>query len=294
MTQPLRQSSQSAPGSAFEIPEMDEETFSYIVALISTSAGFSVQRSSRALVTSRLWKHVRRLGAASWREYREILTTSGAAVQQEVLNLLTTNKTDFFREVQHFEHIQRALIERSGFAANCSGVLNAWIAACSRGHEASTLAMVLRDCQNRCPWLKDFHILATDINTDVLAIGEEGVYSASEVDGAILPKYQRGNLLRGTGQNTGKYRMANELKQHIKFRQHNLIAPVNPPTVVFDLIMVRNVFIYFNEQNIIGAVNGLMKNLKTGGELMIGLCEAMPSGVKGLNPLAPSVFRKGP
>jgi chemotaxis protein methyltransferase CheR len=293
MGRSLPQVSDSTQVSGFQIPEMDDETFSYIVALISSSAGFSVQRSSRSLVTSRLWKHVRRLKVGSWKEYLQLLKTAGPAVRQEVVNLLTTNKTDFFREVQHFSYIENAVLSQTGFAAGCSGVLNVWIAACSRGQEAYTLALVLKDCQMRCGWLKGFRIFATDINTDVLNVAEAGIYPADEIEGSIAPKYMSGNLMRGTGNFSGKYRFTDELRSHIKFRPHNLVSPINVPPINFDLIMVRNVFIYFDENSIVKSVTGLMKNLKVGGELMIGLCEAMPQRVIGLSPRAPSVFVKG-
>lgn len=212
------------------------EDFRAIRQLIHRHAGITLGESKRDMVYSRLARRLRSLRLTDFSDYLQRLR-SDAGEWQSFVNALTTNLTAFFREPHHFQVLRDFARERRGRP------LHIWCAACSSGEEAYSIAMTLADLfGERVP----ARILATDIDTQVLAQARRGVYPLERA--AELPaRYAQRFLLRGRGANAGFMRVRPQLQALITFRQFNLLQEHWPLRGPFDVIFCRNVMIYFDK-----------------------------------------------
>ena len=181
-----------------------------------------------------------------------------------LIDLLTTNKTDFFREPAHFDFLVEQIIPAY---LNAGSPLRIWSAGCSSGEEAYTLAVVLREA---LPAHYDFRILATDISTRVVAIAKKGVYHAQQLAG--ISAERRARWFSTTPDGSAMVRP--ELRAAISFAHLNLMAPW-PMTGSFDAIFCRNVMIYFNKPTVTTLVRRFHELLSPGGHLFIGHSESL-------------------
>jgi chemotaxis protein methyltransferase CheR len=253
-------------GSGFTI--RDEE-FQAIRQFLYEETGISLGASKQDMVSSRLAKRLRHHGLRSFGEYLRRVREDDptGAERQELINCLTTNKTDFFREPHHFEFLRDTVIPR----LRARKRVRIWSAGCSTGEEPYTLAMTLGE---HCPasegW--DVRILASDIDTAVLAAAEKGVYAAdrvADVPVALLHKYFR----RGSGANAGKVAAKPELRERITFRQINLMEEPWPFRTQFDVIFCRNVVIYFDRETQRRLLTRFAAHLDPQGYLILGHSE---------------------
>jgi chemotaxis protein methyltransferase CheR len=219
---------------------LSEREFNRVKARVYKQAGISLSDAKRTLVVSRLGKLVRALGLGSFDAYLDYLERQGTASEaQDFINALTTNLTRFWREEHHFEHLATyvgQLMQRS-----TSRRLRIWSAGCSTGQEAYTIALSLLMAH---PELKrwDFRILATDIDTNVVAKGAGGVYPENELNG-LSP--DRAGLFEPAG--AGMVRVPLAARELVSFKQLNLMAHPWPMKGPFDAIFCRNVAIYFDK-----------------------------------------------
>jgi chemotaxis protein methyltransferase CheR len=220
---------------------LSEREFSRVKARVYKQAGISLSDAKRTLVVSRLGKIVRTLGLGSFDDYLDYLERQGSpADAQDFVNALTTNLTRFWREEHHFEHLATyvgQLMQRSS-----SRRLRIWSAGCSTGQEAYTIALSLLTAH---PELKrwDFRILATDIDTNVVAKGAGGVYPENELNG-LSP--DRARLFEPAG--PGQVRVPLWARELVAFKPLNLMAHPWPMRGPFDAIFCRNVAIYFDKK----------------------------------------------
>jgi chemotaxis protein methyltransferase CheR len=222
------------------------------------------------MVYSRLARRVRRHGLASFADYLRVVERGGAELQ-EFINSLTTNKTDFFREPHHFEYLRGAVLPR--LAARGPRRVRVWCAASSTGEEPYTLAMTLREaCPPAAGW--DVKVLASDIDTAVLAAAERGVYDADRA-GGIPPALLRKYFLRGAGANRGKVSARPELRELLAFRRINLVDDPWPVRTRFDAIFCRNVAIYFDRDTQRRLFDRFAAHLEPGGYLFLGHSETL-------------------
>jgi chemotaxis protein methyltransferase CheR len=228
-------------------PISDQE-FHRIQELIYREAGISLSESKRALVCSRLAKRLRRLGLADHTQYLEYLATKDhdGTERQAMINCLTTNKTDFFREPHHFEFLRDVVFPQAEerAARGQPRRLRIWSAGCSIGHEPYTIAITAREHFGSSQgW--DIHILASDINTEVIRTAQQGVYPLEQIE-HLEDDVKRKYFLRGSGECEGYCQVRPELRRMITFRQINLMARPWPIQIHFDVIFCRNVIIYFD------------------------------------------------
>ncbi|MEW4453838.1 protein-glutamate O-methyltransferase CheR [Bremerella sp. JC817] len=274
---------------------ISEKCFGDFKRLIYEKTGISLNESKRCLLSTRLSKRLRTLGIDEPAEYFKLVTSQGSEgpEMQELVNCITTNKTDFMREPHHF----RFLTERCFPALTNHSLkggprkLRIWCAASSNGHEPYSLAMTVRDYPAfDSSW--DIRILASDIDTRVLSKASEGVYPADEL--SVLEKTQlHRNFDRGTGSQTGKVRAKRELRDLITFRQINLIESSWPIQTKFDVIFCRNVMIYFDLPTQRKVVEHLIRYLKPGGFLMLGHSESIQWTPCPLRSLGQTIFQLG-
>ena len=265
-------------------------TFTRLAAYIEGETGIKMPDSKRHLVEGRLVRSLRGSGASSIDEYCEHILSgqAGEGEVRDLINALTTNKTDFFREPNHFTYLRENILPE--FARDNIRRIRCWSAAASTGMEAYTLAMVVHDFiagdQTR-----DFEILATDIDTSVLAQARRAVYpleSLAPVPAGMRAKY----ILRANDPRRKEARIAAELRQKVAFARMNLMDRVYPVGAPMDLIICRNVLIYF-EKSVQGRVIAqLCECLRPGGYLMLGHSESTMGLDLPLTTVANTVFRK--
>lgn len=273
-----------------EIPLSDRE-FRRIKDRVYEIAGISLSDAKRTLVISRLSKIVRTLGLASFDAYVDFLEKSGTNPEndQEFVNSLTTNLTRFYREDHHFDHLQqyvgKLISEKQGKAGGGRPKLRIWSAACSTGQEPFTIAMALL---SKFPELKrwDFRILATDIDTAVLAKAARGIYPDGELAGLSR---DRAAVFERPGD--GTIHIPDAMKNTIAFKPLNLVEgwPMKGP---FDAIFCRNVAIYFDKPTQAKLFSRLSEILTPGGFLYIGHSESIAPGAAKIGLVGKTIYQQ--
>ncbi len=234
------------PASRAEASDgMADQEFSFGIAdfervreLIYQRAGISLHSGKQAMVYSRLSRRLRETGHRSFAGYLQQLemspAASGGQEWQEFINCLTTNLTSFFREDHHFAELARDLRARS------SRPIRIWCNAASTGEEPYSIAMVAQESASA----QGVSIVASDIDTKVLATAARGVYAADSR--GLSPERLRSHFLRGKGANSGFIRVKPELARQVEFRVHNLMSTQWALGEPFDIVFCRNVMIYFD------------------------------------------------
>ena len=229
---------------AIVMPKLSAKAFAAIRAILHENAGIQLNDSKQALVVARLNKRLAHYGYETFDAYVEHLhehDASGAELRT-LINCITTNKTDFFREPHHFDFLQARVLEeaKARVARGAPRRLRIWSAGCSTGEEAWTIAMVVADAlRGQGGW--DVKILASDIDTDVLAHAEQAIYAGHRLEG--ISSTLRDRWFEPVG---GGYRVRPELQELVTFRRINFMADPWPIRTRFDAIFCRNVTIYFD------------------------------------------------
>lgn len=253
--------------------------------------------SKISMVESRLRKRLRILKIRNFSDYCEFLF-SEQGMEEELkffIDVITTHKTDFFRESDHFEYlVQRAVPEL--IAHKGSGLfkkLNLWSAASSRGNEAYTIAIVLDEFRHMYPGLNlDYFILGTDISADVIEEAQKGIYEHEEIE-PVPMNLRRKYFLRSKDHKKDLVRVIPELRNKVKFRQLNLMDNDFKLREAMDIIFCRNVIIYFDKRTQDELISRLCNHLRTGGYLFMGHSEVLHcTDSLPLVSTAPSVYRK--
>lgn len=269
--------------------------FTRIANLISSEVGIKLPPAKRLMVEGRLRKRVRALNLTSFDDYCDYLFRRDGLGQERtyLINAVTTNKTDFFREPEHFALLEETLVPelialRRG---ERNPLLKVWSAASSTGAEAYTLAMVLSDlAANR----RDFRfaILGTDISTAVLAQGRRAVYPA-EMVAPVPPEKQARYVMHARKPGVRpEVRMAPEIRRTVRFAHLNLMASSYPFDRDVDVIFLRNVLIYFDKRDQESVIGRLIEHLRPGGYLALGHSESMVGTTISMRQVAPAVFQK--
>lgn len=213
--------------------------FEYVRRLIYERAGISLSASKQNMVYSRLARRLRANGLSRFKDYLGLLEHGDDAEWEAFTNSLTTNLTAFFREAHHFqilaEHVQKRKSRQQ---------IQLWCSASSTGEEPYSMAMTMVEVFGS--FSPPVHILATDVDTNVLATAQQGVYSMERLEKMPQHKLKR-FFLKGSGSHAGSARVRQELRDMITFRQLNLLDEAWPVRGPFDAIFCRNVMIYFDK-----------------------------------------------
>jgi chemotaxis protein methyltransferase CheR len=238
--------------------------FDRVQAMIYKRAGISLHDGKHAMVYSRLSRRLRETGYQSFHDYLGWLESSDGPEWQEFVNALTTNLTSFFREHHHFEIFAERLRSRA-----IGTPWKVWCSAASTGEEPYSIVMTALDTLG--PRL-NFSLIASDIDSKVLASAARGVYRLDGLKGIDAGRMRR-FFLRGKGSNDGMVRVKPELTQVIDFLIVNLIRDDWPFKEPFDVVFCRNVMIYFDAQTQRKVLERIHKVLKPGGLLFVGHAE---------------------
>ncbi len=253
-------------------------------------AGIALSESKQNLIYSRLSRRLRALKLEAFRDYCEYLDTTPSEVEN-FINSLSTNHTKFFREVHHFEHLRAHVAGpfAQGVARKPGGRLRIWSAGCSSGEEPYTIAVVLMR-EIRDIGANNVKILATDIDTDVLARAAVGEFAVAAVD--EVPKEYRSYFAGRAGEGASeKVAMGGDVKSLVAFRRLNLMETW-PFHGLFDAIFCRNVMIYFDGPTKTKLVERFTRQLRPGGFLYIGHSESLVGAHPGLDLVGRTMYRR--
>lgn len=259
----------SAMGSGTDTQEREfawtSADFSRVQSLIYKHAGISLHDGKHAMVYSRLSRRLRETGHTSFDTYLDWLDRHGDAEEwQQFVNALTTNLTAFFRENHHFEAFFKILK-----AKPASTPWRVWCSAASTGEEPYSIVMTALEALGN---QANFKLVASDIDSKVLAAGAAGIYRMENVKSLSQERLKQ-FFLRGKGGNSGLVRAKPELRRMIEFIQVNLIREDWPFKEPFDAIFCRNVMIYFDAPTQRKVLEKMHRVLKPGGMLFVGHAE---------------------
>jgi len=263
--------------------QLDKHSFARIAGLMRSTIGLAYPPAKMPLMSSRLSPRIQRLGLPDFEAYARLIEgpEDGGEFQMAV-DLLTTNETYFFREPKHFD-----LLRKQALAARTrSDSFRVWSAASSSGEEAYSIAMVLADCLEERPW----EIVGSDISTRVLERARTGHYVEARTRN-IPPPYLKRFCLKGTGKQAGTVLVERGLRGRVSFVQVNLNEAL-PQLGRFDVIFLRNVMIYFNNDTKRQVVARVLDLLKPGGHFLIGHSESLNDINSAVEQVAPSIYRK--
>lgn len=292
MSADLIQEKDRLPNVHGHAPLTDKE-FDKIRELIYEQTGIHLADHKRALVYSRLARRLRHHGLKSYTEYYQFVRDRDRDGREmvEMINCITTNKTEFFREPHHFDFLRDTVFPQYKDQVLQGGNrrIRIWCSAASTGQEPYTIAMTVRECFGKAEgW--DIKILATDIDTSVLDYAEKGTYKPDQAE-SLTNSHIKRFFHRGRGDREGYVTADSELKNLIAFRKLNLQDNPWPMKGPFDIIFCRNVIIYFDKPTQNRLIHRMKDLLKPGGYLMLGHSEALHGIEHGFEHHGKNIYR---
>jgi chemotaxis protein methyltransferase CheR len=271
---------------------LSPRNFQRLAAFIENYSGIKMPPTKLTMVEGRLRKRVRAMGMPSLKHYCNYLFENNglAAEAVELINAVTTNKTEFFREPDHFRFLTERAVPQimSGSRGMARSALKVWSAACSNGAEPYTLAMVLADLGQQMPGLR-FTITATDLCTEVLDVAISGIYPEMMIQ-PVPAELRRRYVLRSKDRSRQLVRIVPELRATTQFGRLNLIEAPYPVDPDMDIIFCRNILIYFDKPTQEGVLQRLCEHLRVGGYLFLGHSETLSGFDLPLQPVGPTIF----
>lgn len=266
--------------------------FKTISDFIFTHIGISLSEEKIPMVEGRLQKRLKSLSISNYSEYLKLVFTGENQNEEQtfLLNLLTTNKTDFFREYHHFDFIKNVGIKEIIKSKHLKPHIRAWSAACSTGEEPYSIAILLKELQEKNNNF-EFDIHASDVSTEVIDISRKGVYDfdrIAEIPFPLKSKY----FLKGKDVYYNKVRVVKEIREKVNFFTLNLIDSNYNLPHKFDFVFCRNVLIYFNPSTQRSVLAKIVDNIEKGGYLFLGHTECIKGFSDKMERAAPTVYRK--
>jgi len=237
--------------------ELSDKEFDLFQKLVFKEIGISLGNSKKFLVKNRLYKQLVTFNLTSYSDYFRLVQVNKIE-KVNMLNLITTNETYFFREPSHFKFLEEEILSKSN-------EIRVWSAACSVGAEAYSVAMILENSGIQ------YEIIGSDINTEVVQKANIGLYPLKWMD-KIPDTYTQKYCLRGKSKHEGWFLVDRILLENMKFETRNLLVS-QKDLGLFDVIFLRNVLIYFNDETKDMILKNILCNLKVGGHLIISLTE---------------------
>jgi len=246
----------------------------------------------QTLLANRLQKRLRTLGLTSYDDYCAVLQSDdGAQEIEELVDLISTNHTRFFREPNHFSFLANRVLPALVPRLITSGsTLRLWSAAASSGEEPYTIAIVVAEHSRTCPSL-DWQITASDISRRMLGHAQKGIYQMDSVE-SVPPELLRRYFQKGVGVRAGACRIKREVQEHVRFERINLFQAEYPMLPKQHVIFCRNVMIYFDPPSRASAVQRLIRQLSPGGYLVVGNSESLLGINHGLQQIQQGIYQR--
>jgi chemotaxis protein methyltransferase CheR len=274
----------------FEI-NLGEKDYLRLSSFIMSQYGIKLPPNKRVFLQARLLKRLRHLQYTSFKDYVDYVFSS-EGIKNELANLVdavSTNKTDFFREPVHFEFLRNHGL-KTYLELTHKTKLNIWSAGCSSGEEPYSIAISLKEHLLLNQYF-DFNILATDISEGVLELAKIGIYTDDKMQmmkEVMLKKY----FIRGKGEYANKLRINPEIRSKISFQKFNLLSPDYRLLGKFDIIFCRNVLIYFERDVQKRILNQFCEQLNKGGFLLTGHSESLAGFSLPLKNIKPTIYTR--
>lgn len=272
---------------------MSDTVFCRLGHFIQTKYGIKMPPSKKSLLEARLQKRLRSLRMNTFEDYCEyVFSPQGVDEIIHMIDVVTTNKTDFFREPHHFDYLVKVALPEL-IRLRKVGIRKrffVWSAGCASGEEPYTLAMVLSDFAEKNDGFR-FSILATDVSKQALTKAKLGIYKEDKVE-PIPIRLRKKYLLKSKDKNKGLIRIVPELRELVHFRWLNFMEKhfgIHEPV---DIIFCRNVIIYFNKNTQQKLLNEFYRYLSPNGYIFMGHSETLNGLNVPLMPIAPTIYRK--
>ena len=274
-----------------ELPTLTAGDFSRLSSFIEAELGIRMPESKRVMLESRLVKRLRQLSLRDFPSYIEyVFSEEGRA--SELINMIdavTTNKTDFFREADHFEFLLSRILPAYSRERRPEP-RRFWSAGCSTGEEPYTLAMVLEEYRTKDPAFA-YTIFASDLSTQALAKAEEAVYPESQAE-PVPMSFKKRHFLRSRNHAQGLVRIKPELRSKVSFARLNFMDEHYPVEYSFDVVLCRNVIIYFERRVQERILERILRHLRPGGWLLVGHSETLAGMPLPIRSVAPTIYVK--
>lgn len=282
--------SKSQTSRRLEQHTLNDKQFKFICRLVYEATGIVLDERKREMVYRRLMRRTRDLKIESFGEYCALLKSGCDNELPKFINSITTNLTSFFRENHHFDYLKETFIPEHLKHYSQTKKLRIWSAACSTGEEPYSLAITVQEAMGSLLSIWDTKILATDLDTDVLAHAKAAVYKADRIED-IAASYKRKWFKKGSGDNINKVKVHPKLAHLITFKQLNLLDswPVKGP---FDVIVCRNVLIYFDRKTQKNIIDRYYDLLRPGGLLILGHSESLAKDETLFSVVGRTIFKK--
>ncbi len=271
---------------------LTDAEFTKLSKFIYGQYGIKMPIAKKIMLQSRLQKRLRALNMVHFKVYIDyVFSKEGTDEIVHMMDVVSTNKTDFYRESAHFDFLQNKLLPSYiNKYSNTRQTIKIWSAGSSSGEEAYTLAMVFRDFLEKYPSI-DFSIYATDISTKMLKVGISAIYPEERTE--IIPlNIKRKYLLRSKDKSKKMVRIVPELRNRVKFARLNFMDNSYNVNEKFDIVFCRNVLIYFDRETQEQVINKLSRHLKSGGYFFLGHSESITNIEVPLQQVMPTVFTR--
>lgn len=264
-----------------------DEEFRRLAAYMAGHYGIDLSKK-KILAECRMNGELEKRGGITLGQYLNEMEADGSGLlENALLNRLTTNYTYFMREPKHFDFLKEKILP--DITPEWSRLsYQIWCAGCSSGEECYTLAMILQDYQDMGGWLPEWSIMGSDVSERVLAAARNGRYPVRELEN-IPASWQKRYTVSAEGGTA--FTVSPAIRQKVQFKRMNLLKP-SAGLGQYDLILCRNVMIYFNEESRKKLIEKLYRALKPGGYLFVGHTELLPRNHELLEYVCPAVYRK--
>jgi len=294
MTESVAHTESSRPSWAESSDRLTPRDFQRLAKFIHGYSGIKMPPSKTTMVEGRLRKRVRALGLPSLADYCDYLFERDGLAAEEIhlIDVVTTNKTEFFREPEHFRKLAGILLP--GIVADrrvsSRAPIKIWSAAASSGAEAYTIAMVLAEFERNNSGVSSV-IFATDICTEVLQMAQRGIY-ASEMLDPVAPDLRARYVMRAKDRKSDLVRIVPELRAQVRFARLNLMDQSYPLERDMDVVFCRNILIYFDKPTQLKVLSGLCDHIRPGGHLILGHSETLSGFDLPVRSIGTNVFRR--
>jgi chemotaxis protein methyltransferase CheR len=273
---------------------LSDPDFDRLSAFIQSTLGIKMPAEKRSMLEHRLSRRLKATGIATFDEYvaRIFEEDEESTELLHMIDAVTTNKTEFFREPDHFERLQSLVLPelRSQFPGVLeSRTLRVWSSACSSGEEPYSISMALLAVPDIAEE-PDFEILGTDLSTRMLGIAAHGIYPSERVE-HVSEAFKKAYLLRSKDPERKEVRVAPEVRRHVRFERFNLLHNLDTKRF-FHIVFCRNVLIYFDRPTQISVLRRIMDRMLPGAFLFVGHSETLHGMELPLEYVAPTIYRK--
>jgi chemotaxis protein methyltransferase CheR len=271
--------------------KMSDSTFQKFSKFIKEELGIKMPLEKKIMIESRLQKRLKALDLKSFEDYYDYVFSSRGKETEliHMMDIVTTNKTDFFREPAHFDFMQDVVLPEFS-EKNGTRNIKVWSAGCSSGEEVYTIGIILNEAIENNQ-LIDFKIHGTDISVDILQKASDAVYQFSRVETipkSIVKKY----FLKHKDPSKNIIKVIPQLRNRASFQRLNFMDDYYNVNETFDIVFCRNVLIYFDRETQEKVINKLSSKLRTGGYFFIGHSESLSGFDVPLQNIKPTIFRK--